>query len=149
MDCTKMKSCFQRPPLSKCASAALLLLRIIAGSAFIIHGFAKMHAPTSWMGPEATVPGFLQFLAAFAEFGGGIAWIIGLLTPLASLGIAITMTVATYVMMVAMAAPFVNLTGGMSGELGLTFFAIAVLLMIMGPGKFSLDVKIFGEREKQ
>lgn len=147
MNNTKIKCCIQRPPLSKCASGALLLLRVIAGSAFIIHGFAKMHAPTSWMGPEASVPGFLQFLAAFAEFGGGIAWIIGLLTPLASLGIAITMTVATYVMMVSMAAPFVSLTGGMSGELGLAFFGIAILLMIMGPGKFSLDAKIFGEKQ--
>src|SRR6185312_3468650 len=113
MDQTKMKcclKCFQRPELPKCASAALLLLRLIAGVAFVFHGWGKMQAPMSWMGPDAPIPGFLQLLAAIAEFGGGIAWILGLLTPLASLGITITMLVATYMMMIVMKAPFVSLT---------------------------------------
>jgi len=47
-----------------------------------------------WMGPEAPIPAFLQALAALAEFGGGMALIVGLLTRLASLGIATNMIVA-------------------------------------------------------
>jgi len=63
------------------ASAALLFLRLIAGTAFMFHGWGKIQHPLNWMGPEAPVPGVLQFLAAFSEFGGGLAWILGLLTP--------------------------------------------------------------------
>jgi len=43
---------------------------------------------------QASVPGFLQGLAALSEFGGGLALIAGLLTPLAAFGIACTMVVA-------------------------------------------------------
>ena len=40
------------------------------------------------------MPGVLQMLAALAEFGGGLLLILGLLTRLASLGIAGVMVVA-------------------------------------------------------
>ena len=65
------------------ADTALLLLRIVAGVAFMLHGWGKIQHPFSWMGPD--MPGFLQALAALSEFGGGAAWALGLLTPLASI----------------------------------------------------------------
>ena len=34
--------------------------------------------PFGWMGPEAPVPGFLQGMAVLAEFGGGLALILGI-----------------------------------------------------------------------
>ena len=61
----------------------LLLIRLVMGYAFILHGWGKIQNPMGWMGPDATVPGVLQLLAAVSEFGGGIALIIGLLTRLA------------------------------------------------------------------
>jgi uncharacterized membrane protein YphA (DoxX/SURF4 family) len=39
--------------------------------------------------------------------------------------------------------PFVNTTGGSSYELALVYFAISLLLIATGPGKYSLDSKIF------
>jgi len=128
------------------SSIALLLMRIVAGSAFMIHGWGKMQAPMSWMGPDAPVPGVFQFLAAFSEFVGGLAWIIGLLTPLASLGLMITMLVATAMHMFVMKDPFVNLTGGSAYELPLVYLTIAVVLFKVGPGKYSLDEKLFGNK---
>ena len=98
------------------------------------------------MGPEAPVPGILQALAALSEFGGGLAWILGLLTPLASLGIAITMAVAFSLHAVVQGDPFVSATGGPSYELAAIYFCIALLLMAAGPGRVSLDRKIFGPR---
>lgn len=68
------------------------------------------------MPAPSPVPSFFQFLAALSEFGGGIALIIGFLTPIASLGIAFTMAVATFFHEVVMKDPFVNLTGGSSFE---------------------------------
>jgi len=51
------------------------LLRLVAGTAFVIYGSQKVEDP--WMGEGFPVPGFFQLLAAIPEFGGGIAWIIG------------------------------------------------------------------------
>jgi putative oxidoreductase len=84
-------------------------------------------------------------LAALSEFGGGLAWILGLVTPLASLGIASTMAVAAFTHMSGN-DPFVNLTGGPSYETAALFFGIAILFMALGPGRFSLDRAIFGPR---
>jgi putative oxidoreductase len=60
----------------------LLVIRVVTGIAFMLHGWGKIQAPMSWMGPDAPVPGVFQFLAAFSEFGGGIAWALGFLFPL-------------------------------------------------------------------
>jgi putative oxidoreductase len=142
----RLKRTLQPVPQPASASIALALLRLAAGTAFIIHGWQKMQDPVGWMGPQAAVPGLFQFLAAISEFGGGIAWILGLLTPLAALGIGCTMTVAVYMHSVVLHDPFVNLTGGRSYELAAAYLCIAILLLVLGPGKFSLDAKVFGER---
>lgn len=127
------------------ADISLLLLRFVAGLAFMFHGWGKIQNPFGWMGPDASVPGIFQALAALSEFGGGLAWIIGLLTPLASLGIAITMAVAFSMHALINGDPFVS-TGGPSYELASLYFCIAVLLIAVGPGRLSLDTTIFGPR---
>ena len=139
------KKYFSVPTNSTLADVSLLLLRFVAGLAFMLHGWGKIQNPFGWMGPDAFAPGFFQALAALSEFGGGLAWIIGLLTPLASLGIACTMTVAVYMHAIMKGDPFVSV-GGSSYELAALFFCIAVLLIAIGPGRFSLDRPIFGAR---
>ena len=139
------KKCWQIIDHSACVSSALLVLRLVAGSAFIIHGWPKIQHACSWMGANSGIPGFFQFLAALSEFGGGIAWVLGLLTPLASFGIGCTMLVATYFHMIVKGDPFVS-TGGGSYELAAAYLCIAVLLKSAGPGRFSLDWKLFGKR---
>lgn len=112
----------------------------------MLHGWVKIQHPLSWMPPEAPVPGLFQFLAALSEFGGGIAWILGLFTPLFSLGIAFTMAVAISMHLFVMKGPFVNQTHGSSYELALVYLGVALLILFMGPGKYALDRKIFGVR---
>ncbi|MES2803801.1 MAG: DoxX family protein [Bdellovibrionota bacterium] len=137
--------CFLQPYAQpKCASAALLLVRLVAGIAMILHGWGKIQAPFSWMGPDAPVPGILQFLAALSEFGGGIALIFGLLTSLAMLGLAITMAVAVYTHAIVKGDPFVGQGG--SYELASIYLVLAVMFIVVGPGKFALDNKIFGNK---
>ena len=125
---------------------SLLLLRFVAGLAFMFHGCGKIQNPFGWMGPDAFAPGVFQALAAISEFGGGLAWILGLLTPLASLGIASTMVVAAAMHAFMRGDPFVS-SGGPSYELAVLYFCIAVLLIAIGPGRFSLDRQVFGPRE--
>jgi putative oxidoreductase len=121
-------------------SWTILLIRLVVGIAFMIHGWGKIQNPFSWMGPDAPIPGILQALAALSEFGGGLAWVLGLLTPLASLGMAVTMAVATF-FHASKGDAFVG--NPPTYELALVFFTIAIFMLINGPGKFSADYKIF------
>ncbi len=98
------------------------------------------------MGPEGFAPGVLQALAALSEFGGGLAWVFGLLTRLASLGVASTMVVAFSTHAFLRGDPFVSKTGGPSFELAAVYLCIALLLIALGPGRISLDRKVFGPR---
>lgn len=124
------------------ADAALLILRVVAGVAFMFHGWKKIQDPFGWMGPDAFAPGILQALAALSEFGGGLAWAIGLLTRLASFGLACTMAVAFWTHAVVRGDPFVSSGPGPAYELALLYLAISLLLLASGPGRYSLDAKL-------
>lgn len=141
-----MKKLFATRVQSNGIDATLLVMRLVVGAAFMLHGWGKIQAPMSWMGPGAPVPGVLQALAAISEFGGGLALILGLLTRLGSLGIFFTMLVAVATHMFVMHDPFVNPTGGGAFELPAAYLTIALLFVMNGPGKFSLDKMIFGAR---
>ena len=129
------------------ASIGLLALRLVAGSAMALHGWPKIQNPFGWMGDA--IPGVFQLCAALAEFGGGIAWILGALTPLVSLGLVINMLVALFMVIIPMKLPFVAAKPGeASGELAWLYLAIAILFLTAGPGRFSVDYCLFrGKRE--
>jgi putative oxidoreductase len=137
---------FKPPILPYRASAGLLVVRLVAGLAFVLHGWPKIQDPVGWMGPESTYPGILVALAAVAEFGGGLAWILGFLTPLASFGIACTMAEAVRLHAYLKGDPFVDTAGGGSYELPLVFLSIAILLLLAGPGSASVDRIVFREK---
>ena len=139
-----MRKLFYCDAVGPIGSTGLLLLRLVMGAAFILHGWPKIQNPMGWMPPEMSVPGIWQALAALSEFGGGIALILGLLTRLASLGIGSVMVVAIGMVHIHLGHPFVNQTGGPSWELAAVYLACAVLFFLQGPGRFSLDGLLFG-----
>jgi putative oxidoreductase len=126
------------------AAWGLLALRLVFGGALVLHGLQKIGNPTGWMGPDAPVPGALQFLAFLSEFGGGLALLFGLLTPLAALGVAATMLVAT--VMAHGAHPWVGAPGAPSKEGALSYLAFAIAMLLSGPGRLSLDALLFGRK---
>jgi putative oxidoreductase len=132
-------------------AVGLLILRLVTGAAFILHGWPKIQNPFGWIDqPDAPspVPGFLQALAALSEFGGGLALILGLLTPLAALGIACTMVGALAMVHLPHGDPFVGASGKPSFELALGYLANVILFLLMGPGVLSLDWLLFGSRRR-
>lgn len=129
------------PFLATPAAYGLLLIRVVAGLALMMHGFGKIQHPFTWMGPDSFAAPPLQALAALAEFGGGLALIMGLLTPVACFGIACVMLTAIFGVHVPKGDPFVGRGG--SYELASLYFCISTMLMCTGPGVLSLDAKLF------
>lgn len=127
-------------------SLGLLFLRLVAGGAMAQHGWGKIQHPFSWMPPGAPVHGALQALAAVSEFFGGLALMVGLLTPLAMLGWICTMGVAVFTLASKGAGWISEKPGGMSYEPALGYLAVAVLFLLAGPGRYSLDHLILSRR---
>ena len=134
-------SCFLKPSLhlTKTQSLALLVFRLVFGAAFMLHGWPKLQHATTWMDMMGKgTPAVIQATAAFAECGGGVAVLLGLFTPLASLGIVVTMIGALAMVHLPAGHPFVSM-GGPSYEPALFYFVSALWLMVSGPGDFSVD----------
>ena len=138
-----MKRFFTPELHSSRASLGLLALRLLAGIALMHHGWGKIQHPFGWMGPDSGTPAFLQGLAALSEFGGGLALALGLLTPLAMLGVLCTMGYAAFIH-ISGGDPFVGRPR--SWEPAGLFFVIALCVLLTGPGRFSLDALLFGRR---
>ena len=123
---------------------------LVMGTAFLFHGWPKIQHAMGWMDQPIEpihVPDILQAAAAVSEFIGGAALILGLMTPLAALGIAATMSVAIGLVPLHHGDPFVSLMGSKGGswESAAVYLVLMVLLMLAGPGRFSLDAFLFGK----
>jgi putative oxidoreductase len=127
--------------LGQRADIALLALRLAVGVAFVLHGYPKIQHPLTWM--SSTVPGtpaFLQAIAAFAEFAGGIALVVGFATPLFAFLIACDMLVAIFVVLIPHGAVFVSDDPAKpSFELALIYLVCAVAIILIGAGAYSID----------
>ena len=116
----------------------LLILRIGIGVMFIMHGYHKIiGGPDKWeklghaMGELGItfVPVFWGFMAALAEFGGGILLIIGLMFRPACLLLLFTMVVAT---LMHMGKGDSIVDASHSIEMGILFLS----LLFIGPGRY-------------
>ena len=117
-----------------------LALRIFAGAALMTHGIPKILAgPERWeslggvMG-QLGIPGpavFWGFMASVAESVGALLLLLGGFTTVASFLVVSTMGVAAFVAHAG--DPFAR------RELALFFFFTAILYMVKGGGRYSLD----------
>ena len=142
---------FKRMPEWK--DEALLVLRVVLGVIFFMHGSQKVLGFFGGQGLTATIqffqsklgiPTVLGYTAAFTEFFGGIALILGLFTRLAALGIGINMVVATLKVHLAngfFLNWFCQSGKGHGYEYNLALIAMALALVLAGGGNFSLDAK--------
>ena len=127
------------------AGVAALTLRIPVGIVLMAHGAQKLfgwfggyglEGTGQWMASIGLAPGYLMaLLAGSAEFLGGLALILGLLTRPAA-------AIAAFVMLVAIMS--VHLSHGLfvsnnGYEFALVLFAATVALAIQGGGSFSAD----------
>ncbi|MAA72202.1 MAG: DoxD-like family protein [Bermanella sp.] len=134
--------------LSTQAGLAALILRVPVGIILIAHGAQKLfgwfggyglEGTGQWMASIGLEPGYLMALmAGSAEFFGGIALVLGLLTRPAALVVAFTMVVAIVT---------THLSNGLfmsnnGYEYALTLLAASLALMIQGGGSLSADKQL-------
>lgn len=119
------------------APATVLYMRLIAGIAFMVHGWPKIMSPMGAVGMVEGLgfhPGwFWSPLLAGTEFFGGLLLALGLLTRPAAFAVSIVLCVTTYFHWVVQAEGF----GG--AEKSLLWLAITLYFVAHGGGRLSLD----------
>src|SRR2546428_9514377 len=127
------------------AAFGVLILRVVVGLILAGHGAQKLFG---WWGGQG-MDGWTQtvaklrirpaqpwaWVAALAEFGGGILLALGFLSPLGNLAIAGSMLVA--IATVHLSRGFWVTKGGY--EFNLALIAAVAALALTGPGAYSLD----------
>src|SRR3981081_2158840 len=124
----------------------LLILRLTLGGLLVGHGAQKLFGMFEGHGIEGT-GGFFEsklglqpgerwaLTAGLGEFGGGLLTALGFMHPIGPIATLAPMTVAWG--RAHWGKPIWVTSGG--AELPLTNIAIAIALMLSGPGKFSMD----------
>ena len=123
----------------------LLVLRVLVGVTFSLHGFQKLLGWFGGGGLEGTAGWFRSLgfgdgrvaavMAGGGEVAGGLGLALGLLTPLAAAAMVGTMTTAAFVNHADNGFWSVDKGWELNGYL----IVVAASLAIAGPGRWSLD----------
>ena len=122
----------------------LLVLHVVLGGIVAPHGAQKLlgwfggsglAGTTGFFGRDFRAPRAMALLAGGTELFGGLALVLGFLTPFAALGFVVVMLNAIAV--VHGKNGFFNAKGGF--EFNLALWTVAVAVAATGPGRFSLD----------
>ncbi|RTR05920.1 DoxX family protein [Halomonas nitroreducens] len=140
-----MNTQFAQTLFSSRGGVAALILRVPVGLILAAHGAQKLfgwfggyglEGTAQWLASIGLAPGTLMaLLAGGAEFFGGLALVLGLLTRPAALVSAFTMLVAIFAVHIGNGL-FMSNNGY---EYALSLFAVTLALAIQGAGRFALD----------
>lgn len=118
------------------AEISMTALRVFAGLAMAFaHGWMKVPPPEMFVGGVAALgfpaPALFAWMAALAEFAGGLLLAAGFLTRPAALSVAVTMAVAAFGAHAA--DPFAR------KEMALLYLFVALIFVFRGAGRLSVD----------
>jgi putative oxidoreductase len=132
---------------------ALLILRVALGVCFIIHGLGKlgivgpgnMEGFTSWLkGMGLPFPALQARMAMLTELVGGALITVGLGTRVAAFFVMGTMIVAAT--LGHKGAGYLITNNPPGNEYALNLAILMVVLILLGPGSYSLDQLLFAGR---
>lgn len=126
-------------PPSGQLNAALLLLRLAGGLPFLYHGSAILFGAFGGPGPERFAafmhaPVIVGYLVGLAQFAGGVAILSGVLIRVGAVCVTIVMLGAIFLVHL----PHGFDVGKEGMEYALTQLLVALVLLILGAGDFSL-----------
>lgn len=134
-------------PSPRLASIGLAVLRVAAAAVFISHGYQKLFGfgfpgvTGAFTHMGVPLPGITGPFIALLEFFGGIALLVGFLTPLVALGFVCDMLGAILL---------VQLKNGFSQyELEFLLLGSSLALVFTGAGRFSIDALIADRQERK
>lgn len=123
--------------LERMQPLGLLVLRLVLGAILIAHGYTKVFGGMNHFAETVRgihLPGWLAYLSAATEFGGGILLIAGFCTRFVAFCVTINMLVAIF---------GVHWKNGFTGQgnyqFPLALAAIAFSLIFTGAGPVSID----------
>jgi putative oxidoreductase len=131
------------PVVPRGADAAAFVLRVVAGGLMAFHGWRKLSGGVDRFVPSVRslgipLPEMTAWLVTLLEFGGGLAIVIGALTRLFALLLAVEMALTT--LLVKLDAGVIAPQGaGAGAELDLLFLAAFLALVAIGAGRWSVD----------
>ncbi len=124
--------------LDKLKPLGLLLLRLTVAAIFLSSGYDKLFgAPAKWLAwfPKQGFPSYFAYIAGSLEFFGGILLLLGLMTRIIGLLLAIQMGIAVWKVSLPHSGIY-NVDGyGLPLMLAVTCFA----LFTVGAGLLSVD----------
>ena len=138
-------------PLARLAGLAPLAVRIIVGIIMFAHGLQKLQGGPSGFGQGLAgmgvpAPELMAYVVTFVELVGGALLIVGLLSRLAALLLTIDLVVA--ILLVKLNVGLIAPQGsGAGAELDLALIAGFLVILLAGPGRFSLDYALGLDRD--
>ena len=136
---------------------SILLARVALGVFFAISGGKKLFVASrthqmyeTLAGAGIPFPHFTTYFVSSVEFIGGCLLVIGLLSSLCSAALIIDMTVAIITVRLATIQPGISFLDWPDDFLFLPetiYIIILIWLMCSGPGRFSVDDRIFRASE--
>jgi putative oxidoreductase len=129
--------------LSSLQSPFLAAVRVYWGWQIAQNGWGKLHNlgnVTQFFGSLGLpAPGATATFVASFEFAGGILLAVGLLSRIAALGLVIDMTTAYIVADRQAFLSFFSDPNKFAAADPFVFFFVGLLILILGPGKISVD----------
>ena len=138
-------------PLARLAGFAPLAVRIIVGIIMFAHGLQKHQGrPANFGGLLSQLgvpaPELMAYVVTFVELVGGALLIVGLLSRLSALLLTIDLVVA--ILLVKLNIGLIAPQGsGAGAELDLALIAGFLVILLAGPGRFSLDYALGIDRD--
>ncbi|MBU8786749.1 MULTISPECIES: DoxX family protein [Bacillus] len=126
-----------------------LILRLITGFTFFLHGLSKFQGGienTVGFFSSVGIPGFLAYIVAIIELAGGALVILGLGTRIIGVLFAVVMLGAIFT--VKLSAGFMGTDGGAGYEFDVALLAMSVSLALSGSSMLSLDSLFRAKRQE-
>lgn len=127
------------------APYGLAILRVVLGIAMLVHGWSKLSGGVDnvagFFGEMLGIPApeLMAWVVTIVELVGGILLVVGFLTQIVGILIALDMLGAILFAFLLRGAPFINENGFISWEKEAVFGAAALCIALAGPGVWSVD----------